>query len=211
MANFNERLKELRKSMGWSQDELADKLGTTRSCIGNYEQGSRKPDIESLEQIADLFNVDMAYLTGSQNTRKIISFDNAHYKKGIKIPILGRVIAGIPVEAVEEIIGYEEITEEMAEQGDYFALRIKGDSMSPRILENDVVIVRKQTDADNGDLVIALVNGHEATCKKLIKHTHGITLQSFNTNYEPMFFSEEEIKELPVQIIGRVVELRGKF
>lgn len=70
MATFDERLKGLRNSRGWSQDVLADKLGTTRSCIGNYEQGKRKPDIETLEQIADLFNVDMAYLTGSQSVQR---------------------------------------------------------------------------------------------------------------------------------------------
>ena len=67
MATFSERLRELRKSRGWSQDVLADKLGTTRSCVGNYEQGTRKPDMEALEQIADLFNVDMSYLTGKQD------------------------------------------------------------------------------------------------------------------------------------------------
>lgn len=67
MTKFSDRIKELRKSMGWSQDVLADKLGTTRSCIGNYEQGTRKPDAEGMEQIADLFNVDLLYLMGKQD------------------------------------------------------------------------------------------------------------------------------------------------
>lgn len=131
--------------------------------------------------------------------------------KGVKINVLGRVAAGIPIEAVEDIIDTEEISQEMAATGEFFGLQIHGDSMEPRMCEGDVVIVRKQDDAESGDIVIAMVNGDDATCKRLRKYRDGIELISNNPSYEPMFFSNEEIASKPVKIIGKVVELRGKF
>ncbi len=132
-------------------------------------------------------------------------------KKAIRIPVLGNVAAGIPIEAIEDVIDYEEISEELAHTGDFFALKIKGDSMEPRICNGDVVIVRKQNYAESGDLVIVLVNGDSATCKKLAKFPSGIRLIPFNQTYEPMFYSNEEIENKPVRIIGRVVENRQKY
>lgn len=132
-------------------------------------------------------------------------------KKAIRIPVLGNVAAGIPIEAIEDIIDYEEISEELAHTGEFFALKIKGDSMSPRICDGDVVIVRKQNDAESGDIVIAMVNGDNATCKRLAKYATGIRLIPLNQAYEPLFYSNEEIENKPVRIIGRVVENRQKY
>ena len=109
------------------------------------------------------------------------------------------------------IIDYEEIPAEMAKDGEFFGLQIKGDSMEPRICEGDVVIVRKQDDAETGDLVVAMINGNEATCKRLMKYKDGIRLMPSNPTYEPLFFSNKEIEEKPVKIIGRVVENRQKY
>lgn len=111
--------------------------------------------------------------------------------KGVKIPVLGKVAAGIPIEAIEDVLDWEEITEDMAKTGKFFALQIKGDSMSPKILEGDVVIVRQQSNADSGDIVIAIVNGYDGCCKKLIKNDVGITLQSLkysNFHYFPVYY-----------------------
>ena len=132
-------------------------------------------------------------------------------RKGVVINVLGRVAAGIPIEAIEDVIDTEEITEELASTGEFFGLQIHGKSMEPRMKEGDIVIVRKQDDAESGDIVIAMVNGDEATCKKLIKHEQGISLVSFNSEFEPMYFTPIDIQEKPVKIIGRVVELRAKF
>ena len=132
-------------------------------------------------------------------------------RKGVKIPVLGKVPAGVPVEAVEDIIDYEEITVEMAKDGEFFGLQIKGDSMEPRICAGDVVIVRKQDDAESGDLVVAMINGNEATCKRLMKYKDGIRLMPNNPTYEPLYFSNKEIEEKPVKIIGKVVENRQKY
>ena len=133
--------------------------------------------------------------------------------KGVRIPVLGYVRAGIPIDAIEEIIGWEEITPELASTGEFFCLEIKGDSMTPQIADGDIVVVRQQPDVESGDVGIVIVNGDEATCKKIIKYdeTHSIGLVSFNASYDPMYFSETDIIEKPVAIIGKVVELRRKF
>lgn len=132
-------------------------------------------------------------------------------QQGLQIPVLGTVLAGIPISAVEDILDYEEIDSSFQSQGEFFALRIKGDSMQPKMDDGDVVIVRQQSDANSGDTVIVLVNGDDATCKKLQKIENGIMLVSTNPNYLPMFYSNEEIATKPVVILGKVVELRSKY
>ena len=127
------------------------------------------------------------------------------------IPVLGKVVAGYPIEAVENILDYEEISDEMAQQGDFFALQVKGDSMEPRIKEGDVVIVRKQEDVDSGDIAIMLVNGDEATIKKVQKFSGGINLIPSNSSYEVITYTNKEVLSLPVRCLGKVVELRAKF
>ena len=115
------------------------------------------------------------------------------------------------MDAVEYIIDYEEISEDMARQGEFFALQIKGDSMEPKISDGDVVIVRKQPDIESGETAIVLVNGDEATIKKVQKFTGGINLIPSNPAYDVMTFTNEQIEKLPVRILGKVVELRAKF
>ena len=123
----------------------------------------------------------------------------------------GNVAAGIPLEAITDIDEWEEIPEDVAATGEYIALRINGDSMEPRMSRGDVVIVRLQPDVENGDMAIVLINGGEATCKKIQKTPDGILLISINTAYAPMFYSNKQIEELPVRFLGKVVELRAKF
>lgn len=200
LNDFKDVLKYLRERSELSQAELANKLGLAKSTVSMYEVGKRQPDFETLELIADFFNVDMNFLLCRRSN-----------SAPVRIPVLGRVAAGIPIDAVEYIVDWEEIPTDMASTGEYFCLQIKGDSMEPKISDGDVVIVRKQEDADTGDLVIALVNGSDATCKRLMKYTDGIALISTNPKYAPLQYSNREIVEKPVQIIGKVVELRAKF
>lgn len=205
MPDFKDMLKYFRMKENLSQSELAEKLGLAPSTVSMYEVGKREPDFETEEKIADFFNTDLNTLRG----RDIETIKKS--SKGVIINVLGRVAAGIPIEAVEEVIDTEEITQEMASNGTYFGLQIKGNSMEPRMCEGDVVIVRQQEDADSGDIVIAMVNGDDATCKRLRKYRDGIELISNNPVYPPMFYSNEDIINKPVKIIGKVVELRGKF
>lgn len=208
MNSFGAKLKSCRKDMSLSQRELGQKIGVAESTISLYESNKRFPDAETLQKISSLFNVSLDYLLGNAPCKKPVSPTG----RGVRIPVLGRVVAGIPIEAVEEILDYEEITPELAATGEFFALKIRGHSMEPRMMEGDVVIVRRQDDVESGDVAIVLVNGNEATVKRVKKQEDGITLIANNISvYEPHYYSNKEIEELPVRILGKVVELRGKL
>ena len=206
--NFKTRLKQLRNERKINQRELAKYLKVAPSTISMYENGQREPNFEVLEVLADFFNVDMNYLLGKTDKTTKLLIDKP---QGLKIPVLGTVAAGIPISAGEDILDYEEIPLAWQNQGEFFALKIKGDSMEPRMESGDVVIVKQQSDASSGDTVIVLVNGDDATCKKLQKTDNGIMLVSTNPKYPPMFYSDEDIRTKPVVILGKVVELRQKY
>ena len=206
MPDFSTVFKNLRKDNNLTQAELAKKLGVAPSTVGMYERGQREPDFETLEKIANCFSVNMNTLLGKENETDIASGS-----LGIKIPVLGKVAAGIPITAVENILDYEEISSEMASSGEYVALKIQGSSMEPRMYEGDVVIVRVQSNVEHGEVAVVMVDGSEATVKKVQFQSSGILLQPFNPSYEPIFYSNEEIEKLPVRIFGKVVECRQKY
>lgn len=200
---FNERLKTLRIQRKMTQSELAKKIYISQPAYSKYEVGTASPNPETLSKIADALDVSVDYLLGS---------DSQPARPGyIRIPVLGRVAAGIPIDAIEEVIDWEDISAEAAGDGEYFGLQIKGHSMEPKISDGDVVIVRRQPDVDSGDIAVVLVNGDDATVKRVKKSPQGVTLIPSNPAYEPMYYSNKEIESLPVQILGRVVELRAKF
>lgn len=200
------RISEVRKQNGYSQAALGRAINRAQNTICNWENGNREPDNESLLRLSSLFGVSVDYLLGKSDTPALPQ------RKGVKIPVLGRVVAGIPIEAIEDVLDYEEISEDMAAHGEYFALQVVGQSMEPKFSEGDVVIVKRQPDVESGDIAIVLINGDEATIKKVKKLPDGIMLIASNTAvYEPTFYSKKEIDELPVVILGKVVELRAKF
>lgn len=200
------RIKALRLEHGLRQIDLANKIGVLQSTISQWENGKVEPDIEALIKIASIFETSIDNVLGEETPRPPIS------SGGEWVPVLGEVAAGIPIEAVEDIVDYEEIDSALAATGAFFGLRIKGSSMEPRIRDGDVVIVRKQDDAETGDTVVALVNGDSATVKRLKKEADGsMWLLPNNPAYDPQHFTPTEIVEKPVNIIGKVVELRGKF
>lgn len=205
MKSIGERIKEARKTAGLTQLELAKKTELSRSYIGDIEKDRYNPSVSTLQLIATATNTPLENLLPSTKAPSPTG-------RGVRIPVLGRVVAGIPIEAVEEILDYEEITPELASTGNFFALKIRGRSMEPRMMEGDVVIVRRQDDVESGDVAIVLVNGNEATVKRVKKQEDGITLIANNISvYEPHYYSNKEIEELPVRILGKVVELRGKL
>ena len=207
MPDFSTVFKNLRKDNSLTQAEIAKKLGVAPSTVGMYERGQREPDFETLEKIAGYFSVNMNTLLGKDNV-----FDKTGgYISGVKIPVLGKVAAGIPITAVENILDYEEISTEMAASGDYVALKIQGSSMEPRMYEGDIVIVRVQSSVEHGEVAVVMVDGSEATVKKVQFLSNGILLQPFNSSYEPIFYSKEEVEKLPVRIFGKVVECRQKY
>lgn len=187
-----------------TQTELCNTLGFKMPTFSDWVNAKTYPRIDKIELMANYFGISKSDLVEEQSKKTA-------YSKGVSINVLGRVAAGIPIDAIEDIIDTEEITEKMAKSGEFFGLQIHGDSMEPRMCEGDVVIVRKQDDAESGDIVIAMINGDDATCKRLRKYRDGIELISNNPSYDPMFFNNEDIEKKPVKIIGKVVELRGKF
>jgi lexA repressor len=203
-SNVGQRIFEARKRRKITRKEIADFLQVHETTIKRYEDGNtKKLPTDRLEKIAKYLNTSIEYLMGWEYEPQT--------SQGLKIPVLGTVAAGIPISAVEDILDYEEVPQSWENQGEFFGLRIKGDSMKPDINDGDTVIVRQQSTANNGDVVIALVNGDDATCKKFEKLGNGIMLISNNSEYSPMYFSNEEVLTKPVVIIGRVVELRRKF
>ena len=200
---FASRLRFYLNKYEISQLELSKRLGVSTTTVYNWCNAIKTPRMSKVDAMCEIFHCRRSDLTDEFGTTRPTT--------AYTINVLGRVAAGIPINAVEEIIDTEEITEEMAKTGEFFGLLIRGHSMEPRICDGDVVIVRQQDDAETGDVVIVTVNGDEATCKRLKKYHDGIELISNNPSYDTLFFDNNEILTKPVRIIGKVVELRGKF
>lgn len=200
------KLEELRKAKGITMKETALQLGMPYTTYVSYEKGQREPNSDVLIKFADFYDTTVDFILGVEK-----DIDIPAATTGVMIPVLGYVRAGVPMTAVENIIDYEEISKEDAAKGEHFGLVIKGDSMEPRFAEGDVVIVRKQETVENGEIAVVLVNGDDATVKKFYRSDNGIKLVSTNPTYDPFFFTPDEVDSLPIQVIGRVVELRAKF
>ena len=207
-----ERIKKFRTAAGLTQLDVANAIGTTKQAIYKYESNIvTNIPIEKITAMAKLFGVSPVSLAGFDD-----KYSAKPKRKGVRIPVLGQVPAGIPIEAITDFDAddpdsWEEITEEMAAKGSYFGLRIKGDSMTPMLLDGDIVIVRQQDDVESGETAIVMVNGDDATCKRVVKQMHGISLVANNPAYEPRFFTNQEIIDIPVRVIGKVIELRRSF
>ena len=201
---FSDSLKKARIAKGFSQQALARQLCISQQAYAQYETGRSSPNPEVLKKISEILDVSVDLLLEN-------NISPSNDSSGVWINVLGRVAAGVPLEAIEEILDQEEITHEMASKGDFFGLKIKGDSMEPKFSDGDTVIVRKQSDIESGDIAIILINGEDAVCKKVLKNSNGIALVSTNPAYDPLYYSAQEVADLPVVILGKVVELRAKF
>ena len=199
-------LKFLRKQRNLLQKDVSKYLNISVSTYCNWENGKFEPDQESLSKLADFFGVSADYLLGRDEKSPLAKQGG----RGVKIPVYGEIAAGIPIEAIEDIIDFEEITPEMAASGDYIALSVKGDSMAPRILEGDVVIIRRQETIESGEVAAVMVNGDSATLKRVKYADNGLWLLGNNPSFQPIFYSKEECTSLPVRILGKMVEFRGK-
>lgn len=217
-------IKNYRIKHSLSMQDMADMCGFSKAYIGQLEKGVNpstgkpiSPTIQAFDKIAQAVGLDLDTFLKELDGNQLVTLmpdgsqekSPSHHAKGIRIPVLGRVAAGIPIEAIEDVDDWEEIPESMAKNGEYFALRIKGESMSPKLQPGDIVIVKKQNDVDTGDTAIVLVNGNDATVKQIKKTETGIMLVGLNVEvYPPHFYNNKEIEELPVKIIGKVVESR---
>ncbi|MBR3942431.1 MAG: helix-turn-helix domain-containing protein [Clostridia bacterium] len=204
--NVGSYIKELRTARNLTQEELGNIVGVQRAAVQKWESGkTRNLKRDTIKKLADFFGVDASkFVEDTPNIQPIKMATDA-----VKIPVFGYIPAGIPIEAIEDVLDYESIPADwMLGDKDYFALKIKGDSMFPNYLDGDVVIFEKTCTAENGKDVAVMINGGDATFKRLKVMPDGILLVPLNPNYETRFFKNEEVETLPVRIIGVAKELR---
>lgn len=218
MNSIGRKIKEKREALKMTQEELGKICGTTKQSIFKYETGIvTNIPMDRLCKIADALGTTPAWLMGwtdndePRSSGQPVPLAQVAPSKGVRIPVFGTVRAGIPLDAITDILDYEEIPQEMAAGGEYFGLRVKGDSMLPDIREDDIVIVRQQPDVENGDTAIVLINGDEATVKRVTKSSAGLTLIPANSQYAPMVYSMLDVATLPVKILGKIVEIRRRL
>ena len=190
------------------QKDVAQRLGIDRTTYAKYESGASEPNHETLLKLSELFDVSADYLLGRELSPNVSPASHA-----LRVPVLGVIQAGVPMDAIEDILDWEEVPASWGSGGrEYFGLRVKGDSMYPKYLEGDTVILRKDHACDSGDDCAVLVNGDAATLKQVILREDGaVELRPVNPTYPPRTYSPAEIESLPVQVIGVVVELRRKI
>lgn len=208
---FNVRLQKAMNIRKLKASELSEKANIPKSAISQYLSGLYEAKQKNIFKLANVLNVSEAWLMGldvpMNKEVKLDEFGNPV----VTIPILGIVKAGYDYLAQENWIGTIDVDKKLADSGELFALKITGDSMYPLILEDDIVIVKRQNDFENGDLVVAIVNGDEATIKKGKKSNNSILLQPLNANYEPLIFTYDEMKSIPVIVVGIVKQLKREF
>lgn len=199
-----ENIKKIRERFNLTQDELGEIAGVSGGAVSTWERGTAEPRMGAVQRIADKLHISKSDIVDDNGSPNITH--------GISIPILNTVVAGLPLSAYEDVIGYEEVSSKLGSSDELFALKVKGDSMLPVLQEGDVIIVKQQSDVESGDIAIVLINGDEATVKKVMKSPEGITLIAFNPAvYEPHFYPNDDIEVLPVRIAGKVVEMKRSF
>lgn len=217
LEKFSKRLTKLINENQVDINFLINQLGIkSKSTIYRYMNGQMAPKVTTVKILADIFNVNPVWLMGYdvsmyRNFDKNIKGLDKQTTSSAVVFVYGTIPAGTPVECIEDIIDTEEIDVDMLKGGkQYFGLKIKGDSMYPEYLDNDTIILEKIDDCESGDDCVVMVNGNDGTFKRVFKNQNGIILQPLNNNYQPMIYTNEQIEDLPVRVIGKVVELRRR-
>lgn len=204
------RLKALAKDQGIKLGYLCDLVNEDPTYFNKVAAGRRTISSERLDIIAKALHTTIEYITGESDDpepQNLVRYYD-------KVPVLSEVAGGIPIRAMDifdpqDPDSWEEVEKNAKRGGEYFGLKIHGNSMYPRIMDGDIVIVRKQETVDDGQVAIVTVNGENGTCKKIKFRPDGVMLISTNPEVEPLFFTHKEVLDLPVRIIGRVVKVHG--
>ena len=201
--NFADRLKKAMELRNMKASELSERAQIPKSAISQYLSGLYEAKQKSIFKLAKILNVSEGWLMGLDvpMERKI---DKIDINDKQVFPLLGTVKAGYDYLASENIIGYINLDKNVPNPEEYFALKVTGDSMQPVLYDGDIVIVHSQNDIESGQVGIILINGDEATVKRIIKHDDYIELISFNSYYPP----KKITKDIEFKIIGKVVEAR---
>ncbi len=195
------KIRELRILKGMSQKELADRCSVHQTAVSQWENERTYPDTESLMKLSEIFDVSVDELMCGEAARS----------GRMTIPVFGYIRVGAPVDTVADFLDYDKISRDVSRLGEFFALKIDGNSLEPRICDGDLLIVRYQNNVKNGDVAVILVNGSEIMINKVIKKDTRTILVPLNKHHEPIVLLKKETAQAPVKIIGKVVELRGKL
>lgn len=215
---FANRLKKAMDIRNMKAIELSEKSGISKSSLSEYISGKYEAKQNGIYLLSRALDVSEAWLMGLNvpmerefKVDKNISGIEPHSPESATVFIFGTIPAGTPIECIEDVLDTEEIPLTMLRGGkQFFGLRIKGTSMSPEYLDGDTLILEKVEDCESGQDCVVMVNGNDGTFKRVFKTENGIVLQPLNPDYQPMVYTSKQIEELPVKIIGRVVELRRK-
>ena len=206
---FSKQLARYLEKKEMTYSDLANRLGVNKSVVASWKSGARYPRMNTMQRVAEVLGCEISDLIQIKDDAEKPAPPR---KKYVKIPVLGAVVAGEPIEAIEDIEGYEEIPERLARTGDFFGLRVRGASMEPTLQEGDVIICKSVQTCDTGDIAVVMINGDEATVKEIKRGMDGVTLIGHNVSvFPPKFYSNQEIESLPVRIIGIAYEVRRKF
>ena len=212
MNTIGQRIKSLRLKYNMTGNELGARLNVTRNAVSQWETDKRIPTSQMLSELAKLFNVSTDYLLGRDPLPNDLKSEINYaipLTGGVRIPVLGSIVAGIPNTAVADYDEWIEISQSLAMRGDYFALRIKGDSMEPTLFDSDIVVIRQQPDIEDGEIAAVSIAGNEATIKRIYHRSDGIDIVGDNVRAFPrMFYSNHDIATLPIRIMGKAVEVR---
>lgn len=209
----NNLFKSLRKAKHLTQDQVAEMLGITGAAVSKWENGLSFPDMAIAKKVAEIYECTIDELMRGERIKPEIQYvESDRAKKFIRIPVLGKIPAGIPIEAIQDIEDWEDFPISATITGRrYFCLKIQGDSMEPEYRDGDTIIIQEQDHCNSGDDCAVMVNGDDATFKRVRLHENGITLQPLNLKYEPKFYTSRQVESLPIRIIGIVVEIRRKI
>lgn len=209
---FSKRLKIAMNSKNISGNELSRKSGVSPSSISDYLNGKYEAKQDNIHLISKALNVSPSWLMGldvpmeiqeeNSNTEEVM-YDK---KDLVKMPVIGSIPAGTPLEAIQYIDDsdclYIPKSRLRGGQENYFLLRIQGNSMNPKYLDGDVILFFINPSPDSGAEVAAMVNGDDATFKQIFISENGVTLHPYNSLFDDMHYSIEEIRELPVRVLG---------
>ena len=205
---FSKNLTRIMREKNKTQTDLINDLKLNKSAVSTWVNGTRLPRMDKVDLLANYFQVNRSDLIEDKEETNITP---VQLGDSVSIPVFGSVPAGVPIEVIQDINEYIDIPKSWTTGGkEYFALTVKGDSMYPKYLEGDVVVVRVEEDCESGQDCVVYINGYDATLKKVIKRDDYLILQPLNTKYEPRMFDLRDEATPPVKIAGVVVEIRRR-
>lgn len=195
---FSNNLQRWSSIRGIKQIDVMNKFNLSSSTVSDWYNGKKYPRMDVVQKLAFFLDIELSDLV-----------EEPKLNNNNRIPIFSKIPAGIPIELIEDVIDYEELDPKMfTGDKEYFGVRVSGDSMYPEYRDGDVLIAQKINDCESGQDCIVMINGNDGTFKRVKKTEEGIILQPLNPNYEIKFYSNKEIEELPIRIIGVAKEIR---